>query len=117
MAVCARSRQKFYKEGSIVRWNCEHSATSRCGITRISIWHREQDLKTINGGRALPVHIPLGTSGGIGLIDECGGLRRKFEDEDEETQDREREQAFEPREGKFGENHVTQDIQCKGYTR
>ncbi len=40
------------------------------------------------------MHIPFDTSDGIGLIDECGGLRRKFEDEDEETQEMEREASL-----------------------
>jgi hypothetical protein len=28
VAVCAGGRQKFYHEGLIVRWKCEHSAAS-----------------------------------------------------------------------------------------
>jgi hypothetical protein len=66
----------------------------RCDIVRIRIWHREPDLKTINGGSALLVHIPGHISDGTGLFHECGGLRRKFEDEDEETQEMEREASL-----------------------
>lgn len=80
----------------------------RCDITRISIWHREQDLKTINGGRALLVHIPVDTSDDIGLIDGCGGSKRKFEDEDEESQEMEREASLGTPPSEICQ-HVTQD--------
>jgi hypothetical protein len=76
MAVCARGRQQSYHKGRSFA-GIVSTVLPRCDITRISIWHREQDLKTINGGRALLVHIPLDTSDGIGLIDECGGIKAK----------------------------------------